>query len=93
MLYLQHLYFLTRQLLLFPQDTLIATQALSLLADLNQDRSAYEMNFVFKSDQDPTWSKTVHLHRGNWFIPQKVTVRYLHSSIDVDMYVCSLLTA
>ncbi|XP_067945401.1 CD109 antigen-like [Watersipora subatra] len=55
-------------------DTLIATQALSILAELNQDRNAYDMTLTFRSDQDPSWYQSVHLDKDNWFIPQKISL-------------------
>ncbi|XP_067945402.1 CD109 antigen-like [Watersipora subatra] len=55
-------------------DTLMAVEALSKLAALNQDRSNYNMMMTFKSDQAPDWSETVHLSRDNWFYRQKVSL-------------------
>lgn len=49
-------------------------QALSAVAELDQDRGSYDMTFTFRSDQESDWYQSVHLYADNWFIPQEVSV-------------------
>ncbi|XP_067941196.1 CD109 antigen-like [Watersipora subatra] len=54
-------------------DTLRAMQALTKLAERDQDRATYDMTFTFRSDQDKDWVHSIHLNQDNWFELQQVT--------------------
>ncbi|XP_067938571.1 CD109 antigen-like [Watersipora subatra] len=48
-------------------DTLRAMQALTKLAEKDQDRATYDMTFTFRSDQNENWVHSIHLNKNNWF--------------------------